>query len=156
VWIREKLLWKEKFQLSLNHRPSLLLEESLLLAITVVSSDTSELSAHISKLRGIQIGRLLELPCVINVELAVMIQASWISSQKSYSKVSATAKAYSSKEDLGPQEALCGETEDCRYLELQLKKGGQDKEDGTHSPKECVTYLVGEFTHMPRILVPKS
>jgi lipoate-protein ligase A len=43
-----------------------------------------------------------------------------------------------------------------RYLELQLKKGGQDKEDGTHSPKECVTYLVGEFTHMPRILVPKS
>jgi hypothetical protein len=72
VWIKEKLLWNEKFQLSLSHRPSLLSEESLLLTITVVSSDTSNLNAHISKLRGRQIGRLLKLPCVTNVELAVM------------------------------------------------------------------------------------
>jgi len=70
--IREKQLWKEKFQLSLSHKPSLLSEESLLLAITVVSSSTSDLSAHIGKLRERQIGRLLKLPCVTKVDLAVM------------------------------------------------------------------------------------
>jgi len=72
VWIREKLLWKEKFQLSLSQRPSLLSEESLILAIIVVSLDTSDLSAHIGKLKGRQIDRLLKLPCVTNVELAVV------------------------------------------------------------------------------------
>jgi hypothetical protein len=72
VWIREKLLCKEKFMLSLSHRPSFLLEESLSHAIIVVRFDTSDLSAHIGKFRGRQIGRLLKLPCVTNVELAVM------------------------------------------------------------------------------------
>jgi hypothetical protein len=40
--------------------------------MTMVSLATSDLSAHIGKLRGRQIGRLLKLPCVTNVELAVM------------------------------------------------------------------------------------
>jgi hypothetical protein len=71
-WIREKLLWNEKFRSSLNLWPSFLSEESLPHAITVASSGTSDLSAHIGKLRGRQIARLLELPCVPNVELAVM------------------------------------------------------------------------------------
>jgi hypothetical protein len=71
-WIREKLLWKEKFQSSLSLWPSFLLEENLPHSITVASSGTSDLSAHIGKLRGRQIGRLLELPCITNVELVVM------------------------------------------------------------------------------------
>jgi len=122
--MKEKLLWNEKFLLSLNHRPSFLSEESLPHAIIVVSWGISDLNAHIDKFRGRQVGRLLKLLCVTIVELTVMSdqrvlhlkrsQASCTSSQKSYSKVSAATKAYSSKEDLGPQEALCGETEDCR------------------------------------------
>jgi hypothetical protein len=67
-----KLLWNEKFQLSLNLWSSFLSEESFPHAITVVSSDTSYLSAHIRKLKGRHTGRLLKLPCVTNVELAVM------------------------------------------------------------------------------------
>jgi len=38
----------------------------------VVSSDKLDLSAHIDKLRGRQIGKLLKLQCVTNVVLAVM------------------------------------------------------------------------------------
>jgi len=125
VWTRKKLLWKEKFQLSLNLYPSFLSKENLPHAITVVSSDTSDLSAHIGKLRGRHIGMLLKLPCVTSVELAVMsspgvlhskeaAQASWTSSEKSHSKASVAAEAYFSKEDLGPQKALCRETKDCR------------------------------------------
>jgi len=72
VWIREKLLWKEKFQQSLSLWPSFLSEEILPHAITVVSSNTSDLTAHIGKLRGRQIGRVLKLPCVTNMEFAVM------------------------------------------------------------------------------------
>jgi hypothetical protein len=72
VWIREKLLWKKKFQLSLSLRPSLLSEKGLPHAIIVVSSSTSDLSAHISKLKGRHTGRLLKLSCVTNVELEVM------------------------------------------------------------------------------------
>jgi hypothetical protein len=66
VWIREKLLWNEKFQLSLSLRTSLLSKESPPHAITVVSWGTSDLSAHIGKRRGRQIGKLLKLPCVTN------------------------------------------------------------------------------------------
>jgi hypothetical protein len=73
-WIREKLLWKGKFLSSLSLRPSFLSEESLSHAITVVSQDTSDLSAHIGK--GRKSGRLLKLPCVTNVELAVMSDLS--------------------------------------------------------------------------------
>jgi hypothetical protein len=72
VWIREKLLWKEKFHLSFSLRSSLLLKENLPHAITMVSLGISDLSALISKLIGSHIGRLLKLPCVTNVELAVM------------------------------------------------------------------------------------
>jgi hypothetical protein len=70
--LKEKLIWKEKFLLSLNHRPSFLLEESLPHAIIMVSLGTSNLNVHIGKFLGRQIGRLLKLPCVTNVELAVM------------------------------------------------------------------------------------
>jgi hypothetical protein len=108
-----KLLWKEKFQLSLSLWPNLLSEEILPHAITVVSSNTSDLTAHIGKLRGRQIGRVLKLPRVTNMEFAVMsnlrsstskeaAQASWTFSQKSYSKASVAPEAYSSKEDFGP------------------------------------------------------
>jgi hypothetical protein len=126
VWIREKLLWKEKFLLSLSHRPSFLSEESLPHTIIVVSLGTLDLSTNIVKLRGRKFGRLLELPCVTNVELAVMfglgvlhlkrslVQASWTSSQKSCSKASTAAKVSSSKKDLGPQKALCGKIKDCK------------------------------------------
>jgi len=72
VWIRKKLLWKEKFQLSHSLRPSLLLKESLPYAIIVVNLGISDLSALISKLWGSHTGMLLKLPCVTNVELAVM------------------------------------------------------------------------------------
>jgi hypothetical protein len=72
VWIKEKWLWKEKFLLSLSHRPSFLSEESLTHAIIVVSLGTSDLNIHIGKFRGRQIGRLLKLPCVTTVELVVM------------------------------------------------------------------------------------
>jgi hypothetical protein len=34
-----------------------------------------------------------------------------------------------------------------RYLELQLNKGGPDKEEGTHSPEGERTYLVGKVTY---------
>jgi hypothetical protein len=91
----------------------------------VVSLDISDLGAPIGKLRGSYTGRLLKLPCVINVELVVMsglgVLHLWRScpgimdlSQKSYSKASAAVEAYSNKEGLGPQETLCGETEDSR------------------------------------------
>jgi hypothetical protein len=50
----------------------MLSKESFLLAIIVVSSNTPDLSDQIDKLRGRQIGRLLKLPSVTNVELAVM------------------------------------------------------------------------------------
>jgi hypothetical protein len=70
--IREKLLWNEKFQLSLSQWPSFISEESLPHAITMVRSGTSDLNAYIDKVRGRQIGSLLKLPCVTNVELAIM------------------------------------------------------------------------------------
>jgi hypothetical protein len=47
-------------------------EKSLSHAIIVVSLGISDLGALISKLRGSYTGRLLKLPCVTNVELAVM------------------------------------------------------------------------------------
>jgi len=37
-----------------------------------VSQGTSDLTAHIGKFRGRKSGRLLKLPCVTNVELAVI------------------------------------------------------------------------------------
>jgi hypothetical protein len=70
--MKEKLLWNEKFLLSLNHRPSFLSEESLPHAIIVVSWGISDLNAHIDKFRGRQVGRLLKLLCVTIVELTVM------------------------------------------------------------------------------------
>jgi hypothetical protein len=75
-WIKEKLLWKGKFLSSLSLRPSFLSEESLSHAITVASQGTSDLTAHISKFKGRKSGRLLKLPCVTNVELAVMSDLS--------------------------------------------------------------------------------
>jgi hypothetical protein len=83
VWIREKLLWKEKFQLSLSLWPSFLSEERLPHAITVVSLDTSDLSAHIDKLRRRHTGRLLKLPCVTNVELLVMFGLGFLHLKRS-------------------------------------------------------------------------
>jgi hypothetical protein len=38
----------------------------------VVSQGTSDLTAHIGKFRGRKSGRLLKLPCVTNVEFAVI------------------------------------------------------------------------------------
>jgi hypothetical protein len=61
-----------KYQSSLSLRPSFLSEESLLHAIIVASQGTSDLNAHISKFRGRKSGRLLKLPCLTNVELAVI------------------------------------------------------------------------------------
>jgi hypothetical protein len=71
-WIREKLLWMGKYQSSLSLWPSFLSEESLPHAITVVSQGISDLNAHIGKFRGRKSGRLLKLPCVTNVVLAVI------------------------------------------------------------------------------------
>jgi hypothetical protein len=61
-----------KYQSSLSLRPSFLSEESLLHANTVASQGTSDLNAHIKKFRGRKSGRLLKLPCITNVELAVI------------------------------------------------------------------------------------
>jgi hypothetical protein len=57
---------------SLSLQPSFLSEESLSHAITMTSQGTSDLTAHISKFRGRKSGRLLKLPCLSNVELAVV------------------------------------------------------------------------------------
>jgi hypothetical protein len=148
-----KLLWKEKFQLSLNQWQSFLSEESLPHAITMVRSGTSGLSSNIGKLRGRQIGKLLKLPCVTNVELAVMFDLVVHLKRNHLGIMDLLLEILfqgisSSKEDLGPQEALFGEREIfyegtpfvssfmrylVRYLELQLNKGGQDKDEDTHS-----------------------
>lgn len=124
--IREKLLWNHKFQLSLSQWPCFLLEESLPHAITMVRSGTSDLNAHISKLRGRQIGRVLKLPCVTNVELTVMSGLGVLHLKRNqpgimdllpeiiFQGISSSKSLHSSKEDLGPQETLYGETEDCR------------------------------------------
>jgi hypothetical protein len=61
-----------KYLSSLSLRPSFLSDESLSHAIIVASQATSDLTAHISKFRGRKSGRLLKLPCVTNVELAVI------------------------------------------------------------------------------------
>jgi hypothetical protein len=47
-------------------------EESLIHAITVVNQGISDLNSHIGKFRGRKGGRLLKLPCIANVELAVI------------------------------------------------------------------------------------
>jgi len=61
-----------RYQSSLSLWPSFLSEESLLHAITVVSQGISNLDAHIGKFRGRKSRRLLKLPRVTNVELAVI------------------------------------------------------------------------------------
>jgi len=71
-WIKEKLLWKWKFLSFLNLRPSFLSEESLSHAIIVASQGTSDLTAHIGKFKGRKSCMLLKLPCVTNMELAVI------------------------------------------------------------------------------------
>jgi hypothetical protein len=58
--------------ISLSLKPSLRSEESVPHAINMVSFGISDLSALINKLRGSHTGRLLKLPCVTNVELAVL------------------------------------------------------------------------------------
>jgi hypothetical protein len=73
---KEKLLWKGKFLSSLSLRPSFISEEILSHAITMASQGTSDLTAHISRFKGRKSGRLLKLPCVTNVELAVMSDLS--------------------------------------------------------------------------------
>jgi hypothetical protein len=87
VSIKEKLLWNEKFQISLSLRPSFLSEETLPHAITVVSLGISDLSALISKLRGSHTGRLLKLPCVTNVESAVMFGPGVLHLKKSHPSI---------------------------------------------------------------------
>jgi hypothetical protein len=98
-----------RYQSSLSLWPSFLSEESLLHAITVASQGISDLNAYIGKLRGRKSGRLLKLPCVTNVELAVISDLGVLHLS---SKASATAEAYSSKKDLGPQGDVYGGTKD--------------------------------------------
>jgi hypothetical protein len=61
-----------KYWSSLSLRLSFLSEESLSHAVTVASQGTLDLTAHISKFKGRKIGRLLKLPCVTNVEVAII------------------------------------------------------------------------------------
>jgi hypothetical protein len=125
VWIRKKLLWNEKFQLFLSLWPSFLSKESLPHAITMVSSSTSNLNAHISKLRGRQIDRLLKLPCITNVELAVMSIPGVLHLKRSRPGIMdllpeilfkgiSNSRSLLQQRRLGPQGALCGEIQDCR------------------------------------------
>jgi hypothetical protein len=109
-----------KYQSSLSLWPSFLSEESLPYDITMASQGTSDLNAHIGKLRGRKSGKLLKLPCVTNgelvdlgalllshpgiIDLHLEIMFQGISSYRSLLK----------QKRLGPQEAVYGRTEDCR------------------------------------------
>jgi hypothetical protein len=126
-WIREKLLWKGKFLSSLSLRPSFLLEESLSHAITVASQGTSDLTGHIGKFKGRKSGKLLKLPCVTNVELAVMLDLSALHLSHPGSVdlcpeiilqgISSCRKLFKKKR-LGFPKSCIWKTEDCRKQNL--------------------------------------
>jgi len=166
IWIKEKLLWKEKFQISLSLKPSLRSEESLPHAITVVSLGISDISALINKLKGSHTGRLLKLSCVTNVESAVMSGPGVLHLKRSHPCImnlfpeilfqGISSRGLLHQRRLGSprnliwrdqrllkKEAFYEGTPSVnsfmldlvRYLELQLKKGGQDKEEDAYSPR---------------------
>jgi hypothetical protein len=155
-WIREKLLWKGKFLSSLSLRPSFQSEESLSHAITVASQGTSDLTAHIGKFKGRKSGRLLKLPCVTNVELAVISALSVLHLSHPGSidlHPEIILQGISSCRNLFKQKRL-GFPKSCIWknrrlqnaksimkeillsvLSCKLKKEGQDKDEDTHSPR---------------------
>jgi hypothetical protein len=105
-----------RYQSSLSLWPSFLSEESLLHAITVASQGISDLNAYIGKFRGRKSGRLLKLPCVTNVELAVI------------SDLGVLHLSYPSIIDLRPEIMFQG-ISNCRSLL---------KQKGLGSPRRCI------------------
>jgi hypothetical protein len=130
-----KVLWNGKFLSSLSLRSSFLSEKSLSHAITVASQGTSDLTAHINKFKGRKNGGLLKLPCVTNVELAVM------------SNLSVLHLSHLGSIDLRPGIVLQG-VSSCRNLFKQKRLG---------FPKSCIwkkKRLQKEKSVMKEILLP--
>jgi hypothetical protein len=122
-----------------------------------MSQGTSNLTAHIGKFKGKKNGRLLKLPCVTNVELAVMSEQGVLHSSlpsilnhrpEIKSQSISSCRSLLSEKDLGPQEdckrEISGEgtpsassfmQDLVRFLALQLKNEGHDKDEDTHSPR---------------------